>query len=234
MDSNSKLVSVPPSCPSSCYIQQRTSNTSSVTTSSQPPLYTLHSVVTPLTCSRATPSVDQTWHSTWTTQEVGIASCSFLTSGFALRLHARSVFTRLKPPAAPRSMNVATESSTPPLSSLNPNTVAPKPIHKSSPKGPRASWPALRNLSGSSSTTTVAANMSTSPSALPTNSFPTSSMLTSPSLLTTMTQYIPRGPSATRDLERWPNMTKDFDLLMEMRERDRDRDRECGGDSVRD
>jgi len=92
-------------------------------------LYTLHSVVTPLTCSRATPSVDQTWHSTWTTQEVGIASCSFLTSGFALRLHARSVFTRLKPPAAPRSMNVATESSTPPLSSLNPNTVAPKPIH---------------------------------------------------------------------------------------------------------
>jgi len=29
-------------------------------------------------------------------------------------------------------------------------------------------------------------------------------------------------------------MTKDFDLLMEMRERDRDQDRECGGDSVRD
>jgi hypothetical protein len=30
-------------------------------------------------------------------------------------------------------------------------------------------------------------------------------------------QYIPRGPSATRDLEWWPNATKDLDRLMETR-----------------
>lgn len=129
---------------------------------------------------------------------------------------------------------------TPSTCSLNPKTVAPKPIHKSLRTGPRAlmeSWPGPRNLSGSSSTTTstAGANMSTSPSALPTNSLPTSSMLALPTLpMTTMTQYIPCGPSAMRDLERWPNTMKDLDRLMETYERDRDRDRERERERGRD
>jgi hypothetical protein len=100
-----------------------------------------------------------------------IASCSFLTSDFALRLHVR-----LKPSTASRSMNLTTGLSMLPLSSLNPNCVAPKPVHKSPPKGPRAmeSRPGPRNLSGSSTTTsTAAANVSTLLSAPPTNSLPT-------------------------------------------------------------
>jgi len=144
---------------------------------------------------------------------------------------------RTKPPTAPRSMNIATGPSTPPLSSLNPNCVVPKPVlHKSPPKGPRAlmeSWPGGRNLSGSS-TSTTAANLSTStsPTAPTTSSLPASSA--SPSLPTTTTQYIPRGPSATRDLERWPNTTKELDRLMEARDRERDRERERDRDRDRD
>ena len=147
-----------------------------------------------------------------------------------------SMLARNKPPTAPRSMNIATGPLTPPLSSLNPNCVVPKPVlHKSPPKGPRAlmeSWPGGRNLSGSS-TSTTAANLSTSmsPTAPITSSLPTSSA--SPSLPTTTTQYIPRGPSATRDLERWPNTTKELDRLMEARDRERDRERERDRDRDR-
>ena len=135
---------------------------------------------------------------------------------------------RNKPRTAPRSMNIATVPLTPPLSSLNPNCVAPKYIHKSPPKGPRAlmeSWPGRRNLSGSS-TSTISGNVSTStsmsPSAPPTNALPASSVVSPPSLSTA--QYIPRGLSATRDLERWLNTTKELDRLMEARERERDRE----------
>jgi len=58
-------------------------------------------------------------------------------------------------------------------------------------------------LSGSSSTTmsTAAADMLTLPSVPPISSLSTSSMLASPSLLATTAQYIPCGPSVTRDLE---------------------------------
>ena len=59
--------------------------------------------------------------------------------------------TRLKSPAAPRSMNVATGIFSPPLSSLNPNCIAPKPVHMFSLKAPRASmasWQGPRNSSG--------------------------------------------------------------------------------------
>ena len=154
---------------------------------------------------------------------------------------------RHKPPTAPRSMNIATGPMTPPLSSLNPNGIAPKPLHKSPPKGPRAlmeSWPGPRNISGSSTstststtTTTAAVNLSTSmsPSAPPISSLPTSSTLASPQLPTTTTaQYIPRGPSATRDMERWPNTTKELDRLMEGRDRERERERERDRDRDRD
>ena len=140
---------------------------------------------------------------------------------------------RLKPPTEPRLMNLATGPSTPPLSSLNPNCVAPKLVYKPPPKGPRALMGSRRgpgNLSsGSSTTSTAAANVSTWPSAPPTSSLPTSITLASPSLPTTAVQYIPRGPSATRDLERWSNTAKELDRLMETRERDRgqDREREC-------
>jgi len=110
---------------------------------------------------------------------------------------------RLKPPTAPRSMNVVTRQSTPPLLSLNPNTVAPKPVHKSPPNGPRVLMESLsgpKNLSGSSSATSIAvANVSTSLSATATSSVPASSSLASPSLPTMVMQCIPRGPSATRD-----------------------------------
>ena len=108
----------------------------------------------------------------------------------------------LKPPTA-RLMNPATGLSTPPFSSLNPNCVTPKPLHKSPLKGPRAlmeSWPGPRNLSGNSSTmtSTAVANMSTSPSAPLTSSLPMSSTLAPPSLPTTTMQYISRGPSDER------------------------------------
>ena len=118
--------------------------------------------------------------------------------------------TRLKPPMAPRSMNVATGPLTPPLSSLNPNCVAPKPVYKSPPKGPRAlmeSLPGPRNSSGSCIAVATDGGGA---------------------------QYIPRGPSATRDLERWPNTTKDLDRVMETRDRDRDRERERERERDRD
>jgi len=70
------------------------------------------------------PSVEQTWHSTWTRQEQRIASCSFLISDFALSPCSLRL-ARLEPPTAPRSMNPATGPSTLPLSSLNPSSVVP-------------------------------------------------------------------------------------------------------------
>ena len=89
-NSNSSSVS-PSSCSSARYIQCLTYHSSGITTSSQSPPCTFNGAVAPSSCSRAAPSVDRTWHSTWTRQEVGIASHPFLTSDFALRLDARSV-----------------------------------------------------------------------------------------------------------------------------------------------
>ena len=239
-NSNSKPVSVPPRAPP--LLTSNTEPSTPVVLPPRPNLLHAHSMARlpprpavapppPLTGRGTPPGQGRRWASPVVPSSQAISP--------SVSMVAPSL-TRLKPPTAPRSMNVATGPSTPPLSSLNPNTVAPKPIHKSPPKGPRAlmeSWPGPRNLSGSSSTTTstAAANTSISPSAPPTNSLPTSSTLVSPSLPTTTTpQYIPRGPSATRDLERWPNTTKDLDRLMETRDRDRDRERERDRERGRD
>jgi len=176
---NLNLKPVPP-CASSIISGNEPPTPAVLAPSSLPPPRTPNGVVA---------SVERTWHSTWTRQEVGMASCSFLTSDFALRLHVR-----VKPPTAPRSMNLAKGPSTLPLSSLN-----PKPPRRRA----RERWSRGRVrgiLSGSSSTTTstAAANMSTLPSAPPTSSLSTSSTLASPSLPTTTTQCIPRGPSDER------------------------------------
>ena len=60
-------------------------------------------------------SVEQTWHSTWTRQEQGIPSCSFLISDFTLSPCSLRL-ARLEPPTAPRSMNPTTGPSIMPLS----------------------------------------------------------------------------------------------------------------------